>query len=146
MPERRRRRLVPLHKLADAGEREAGRRLSQGQRELIENEQRLEELRRFRDGYAEDVATQRSVEPARLQQTRLFLENLEAAVRQQEHVVEASRAAFETLRQNWIGSRRRSKVLDNAMQRLADDARSQRDSREQRAQDDVNQRPRDEET
>jgi flagellar FliJ protein len=129
-------RLDPLLQVMQRRQDEVARDVADQQRALLEQEARLDALRRYADEYAL-VPADASIAPALLANRLAFRERLDAAVAQQTSVVDHSRQRSEVERARLLLASRETKVL----QQLADSYRAQEtrvaDQRVQRELDDI---------
>ncbi len=131
-------RVKPVVKVAQNREREAARVFADSQRVLHEREQRLDELRRYRDEYRENYqARSRSGMSAQQMRTyRNFLLKLDAAVEQQEQAVHVAQCELTRQKARWMEKHVRTKALANMRTRYV--------TQEQRAAQRVEQKESDE--
>lgn len=128
----RSKRMHSVVNLAESKERDATRRLGESQVALQNHEARLAELRAFLDGYTGDLNGRETVfGAARLKDYRAFLDRLNAAIRHQEQLIEATQRECEVHRQHWLSTRRRAKALQEVAARYRNEERRQNERREQ---------------
>ncbi|SFF43766.1 FliJ protein [Fontimonas thermophila] len=120
--------LQPLHRLAEAREQDAARRLLERQRELAERERRLRELVQYLAEY-ESAAQVHNAQM--LMNRQAFLARLREAVAVQERLVEQARTNCDVERTHWLLQRREVSTLDQLIDRYR---RRERDVEAQRAQ------------
>ena len=124
-------RIDPLLNRAQDQEDAVARVLAERQRTLQQHEQRLDELRRYADEYAQSQLAATS--PAQLANRRAFLERLQSAVEQQSRTVDSSRQTVEVERGRLLLASRDKQVLEQlaasyrAQERVVDERRSQRE-------------------
>lgn len=108
-------RVKPIVKIALNREREAARIFAESQRVLQESEQRLAEVRRYREEYLENYqARGRGGMSAQQMRTyRNFLQKLDTAVEQQEQSVQLARSEFAQQKLHWMEKHLRTQALDN---------------------------------
>ncbi|BAO44310.1 flagellar export protein FliJ [Thiolapillus brandeum] len=84
-------------------EREMARRMSDCRTKLETDEERLLSLRQYRKQYLKGFHGMEGccLNPVQLQDYRAFLAKLDQAIAEQHHMVEQSRAAFESLQLQW---------------------------------------------
>ncbi|HEC16219.1 MAG TPA: flagellar export protein FliJ [Sedimenticola sp.] len=135
-------RFKPVLRVAESRERTAARQLGDSQRNMREQEARLEELRRYHQEYLErfDVAARSGMSAAQLREYQAFIAKLELAIREQEAIVQASDTDCCAKQAEWQQKRVRSQVLDKVVQRCESEERRTRESREQKETDERNQR------
>jgi flagellar FliJ protein len=134
----RSKRMQPVQRLAQNREQQAVRRLGESQQHLQSQQNKLEELRAYRDQYARDFETSGGggLDAARVQDYRVFLNRLNEAIRQQEAVIAESRVRHEESRQRWVESRSENQAIDKLVDRYRLEESKQRERREQKEQDD----------
>lgn len=129
-------RLDPLLQVMQRRQDEVARDVADQQRALLEQEARLDALRKYADEYAL-VPAEASIAPALLANRLAFRERLDAAVAQQTSVVDHGRQRSEVERARLKLASRETKVL----QQLADSYRAQEtrvaEQRVQREHDDL---------
>ena len=120
-------RVKPIVKVAQNREREAARVFADSQQLLQEREQRLAEVRRYREEYLENYqARGRAGMSAQQMRTyRNFLHKLDAAVEQQEHLVQDAQNALAQQKARWMEKHVRTQALDNMRTRYV--SQEQRD-------------------
>lgn len=135
-------RLKPVHRVAESREQTAARELGASRRHLNEQEERLNELRRYHTEYLERFHTAAKVgmSALQLQEYRAFLAKLERAIREQETVIANSRDVQEFKKDNWQQKHVRTQVLGNVIDRYKQAETKAEDKREQKESDDHSQR------
>jgi len=121
-------RVKPIVKIAQNREREAAQVFAGSQRVLQEREQRLVEVRRYREEYLENYQSKcRSGMSAQQVRTyRNFLQKLDAAVVQQEQLVNVAQSELEQQKARWMEKHVRTQALDNMRTRYV--TQEQRDA------------------
>lgn len=125
------RRIDPLLHRAQEREDAVARELAERQRHLNMHEERLSELRRYVDEYAQSQMAATS--PAQLLNRRAFLDRLESAVEQQTRTVDDTRQNVELERGRLLLASRDKQVLEQlaasyrAQERVVENRRSQRE-------------------
>lgn len=137
MAKKRSQRLEPVVKLAENEEQQAALALGDAQSSLAQAEERLEELRSYREEYINRFHANGAVGMSAVQMGdyRLFLSNLSRAIEQQTELVEQAAAVVEQQRQQWFSQRGKVKVLDNVVSRYQADEQRVLEKKEQREQD-----------
>lgn len=132
----RSRRLDPLLKVMQQRQDTAAREVAERDRQLAEQQERLEALRRYAEEYAAAPA-EASIAPALLVNRMAFRERLNAAVVQQAGIVDHNRQLGDVERARLLLASRETKVLE----KLADSYRAQEtraaEQRVQRELDDL---------
>jgi len=129
-------RLDPLLKVMQQRQDTAAREVAERERALLEQQQRLESLRRYAEEYAA-APDARTISPALLVNRLAFRERLNAAVVQQAGIVDHNRQLSDVERTRLLLASRETKVLEQ----LADSYRAQEskvaEQRVQRELDDM---------
>ena len=135
-------RFKPVLRVAESRERNAAHQFGNSQRNMQEQEAKLEELRRYHQEYLDrfNVAARSGMTAAQLREYQAFIAKLELAICEQETVVQASDTDCSTKQAEWQQKHVRSKVLDKVVQRCEAEERRTQESREQMETDDRNQR------
>jgi flagellar FliJ protein len=134
--------MQPVQRLAQNRKEQAVRRLGESQQHLQLQQNKLEELRAYRDQYASDFETSggAGLGAARVQDYRIFLNRLNEAIRQQETIIAESRVRHQESRQQWVDSRSHNQAIDKLVDRYRLEENKQRERREQKEQDERAQR------
>ena len=108
-------RVKPIVKVAQNRERAAAQAFAGCQRVLQEREQRLAEVRRYREEYLENYQSKgRSGMSAQEMRTyRNFLLRLDVAVEQQEQLVQVAQCELDQQKARWMEKHIRTRALDN---------------------------------
>jgi len=139
-------RLKPVVRVAESRERDAAKALGDCQRVLSEREVSLSELLSYRDEYRRrfQEAGSGGLNGSSLQDYRSFLNRLDGAIRQQRHLTEAARCAYEQQKRIWHEKWNRTKVLDKVVDRYRQQEAHMEARREQGEHDDRAQHTRSE--
>jgi len=134
-------RFKPVQRVAQSREQKAAKALGKSQREVHEQESRLDELKGYHREYLERFqgASAAGISVAQLQEYRAFLGKLERAIQEQEQRLQAIRQACSGHRDTWHDQHQRTQALGKVMERYQATERRQQDSREQKEQDDRSQ-------
>jgi flagellar FliJ protein len=134
---KRSKRFKPVVKVAENHEQEAARVLGSAQTALTQAQQRLGELKQYREEYISRFHTTGAVgmSAAQMVDYRAFLAKLDQAIVEQERVVEQAAAHVEQQRQEWFARRGKVKMLDTVVARYQADERRDADRKEQGDQD-----------
>ena len=125
-------RFHPIKEIADSREKSAGSIVAHAQALLQEREQKLEQLKRYREDYAErNEAMIGTLDSLRLQNYRAFLARLGEAIRQQEQAVQVAREDYERKRDAWRERKVEANALGQAIERFQSEERRVQDNREQ---------------
>jgi flagellar FliJ protein len=137
-------RLRPVHRVAESREQTAAKELGDSQRYVHEQEQRLEELRRYHAEYLERFhsAAKMGMSAMQLQEYRAFLAKLERAIKEQEHIIQDGRNVQKFKKDNWQQKHVRTQALGKVIDRYQKAETKAQDKIEQKESDDRNQRGR----
>lgn len=119
MPRSKSRRLEPVARVTSHREQEAMRALGQARQRLAAQEQRLSELREYRDDYQRRLQQRgaQGIDVGALHEYRRFVGQLDTAIRQQEEQVARARQACADCEAHWQARRIRSQAMDKAVAR-----------------------------
>ncbi|HHI94984.1 MAG TPA: flagellar export protein FliJ [Gammaproteobacteria bacterium] len=139
---KRSQRLAPVVKVAENREQQAARSLGDSQSALNQAQQRLDELKNYREEYIQRFHANGAVGMSAVQMGdyRLFLSNLSRAIEQQTALVQQAAAVVEEQRQKWFTRRGKVKMLGNVVSRFQADEQRVVDRKEQLEQDERAQR------
>ena len=139
---KRSQRLEPVVKVAENREQQAARSLGDSQSALNQAEQRLNELKGYREEYIQRFHANGATGMSAVQMGdyRLFLSNLSRAIEQQTGLVQQAIAVVEQQRQQWFSRRGKVKMLGNVVSRFQTDEQRVVDRKEQLEQDERAQR------
>jgi len=133
-------RFKPIGKLADSKEQHKAQILSKSKQALSDSEQRLNELKIYRAEYVESYTTagQQGMSVVNVRNYRLFLDNLDKAITQQEATVAELSQLMNQDKSQWLASLSRKKIMDKVIgkfkqQELKDDARKEQREIDDRA-------------
>jgi flagellar FliJ protein len=134
---KRSQRLEPVVKVAQNREQQAAKSLGDSQSALNQAEQRLEELKGYREEYIRRFHANGAVgmSAAQMGDYRLFLSNLSHAIEQQVELVKQAAAVVEQQRKKWFNRRGKVKMLDKVVSRFQTDEQRVVDKKEQSEQD-----------
>lgn len=113
----------------------AARDLAQFQAVVDEAQAQLSSLRTYRDDYRTSMRRAGATDLSRLQNERVFLSRLDAAVAAQEGVVANARASCEALRLKYRQTRQRTKAVGKVCAQRRDAERQQHERTEQKEAD-----------
>ncbi len=138
----RSKRLEPLSKLADLKHQDAARIWQQSRDELGRLQQRLAEVRAYREEYLARFhrAGNTGMSADQMKDYRVFLARLEEAVEQMEQAVAYTSKDCEQQRAVWAATRARSRALDEVIAQRRSEEVLDGLRREQRAIDDQGRR------
>jgi flagellar protein FliJ len=130
-------RLKPVRRVAETRERDAARVLGEAQRQLQDQQAKLEQLLAFQQEYQGrfDTACRGGISAGQLQEYLSFLGRLQQAVAQQEQAVEKSRQASMERRRHWQAKHTRTQAIGKVMARLQEGEQQDQERREQKDTD-----------
>ncbi len=130
-------RLKPVQRINESREKDAARALGNSVQTLQQHEQRLAELRQYREEYDQQVQQMgaNGMLASRLQQMQSFLHNLNQVIKQQQQIVEAARREQEVKRRSWQQAHGKTQVMDKVIDRYRADEQYQANKREQKEND-----------
>lgn len=139
---KRTRQIAPVQKAFSAAEQERAREMGAAARKLEVAQQKLAELRRYRDDYTAsfEARARNGSGVAALRDFQAFLARLDLAVRQQEEIVNQAREEQAVQTRNWQVAARRSRALDTVVERWQGEERRLEERHEQRQTDERAQR------
>jgi flagellar FliJ protein len=140
----RAKRLAPVQDLVDDTERRLATSLAAHERKLLEAQNKLNELVRYRGEYEKQL-TQRAgggIAAADLRDYQAFLARLGEAIRQQQGIVQRTATERDVERGRWQEAARRVKAIDHVVNQWQAEERRVLDKRDQRETDERGQRVR----
>ena len=137
-------RFKPVQRVAESQEQKAARAFGQSQRQMEDQEARLEELRQYHREYMQrfEKSSKLGMTAVQLNEYRAFLAKLEAAIKAQEEIVLASQQNRSSHKEKWQQKHMRSQVLDKVVARYTSEDRKKHEAREQKESDERSQRGR----
>jgi len=132
-------RLQPVVQVAENREQMAAQALGNAQLGLAASEQRLNELKRYREEYVRRFHDAGAIGMGanKLEDFRKFLANLSQAIDQQVRVVAQAARGVEDKRRHWLSSRSKTQILDTVVSRYQAEEQRQADRKEQRELDEL---------
>lgn len=132
-----------IRKIADQFEQRAARSLGQSQGNLTQQQQRLEELIRFRQEYNQQFLSTgaQGMDGATLQSFQRFLVQLDQAIAQQQQTVLAAERDCDSKRHTWQDKHKTTKIYDKTIERFVTQEQRTQSRKEQRESDDRVKRP-----
>lgn len=137
-------RFESIQRLADKKQKDAAARFGRERRERDEAQQRLEELRLYRQEYLRRYsdAANEGAPALRLRDYQVFIDKLECAIAEQERILEQHQMQCEQAKRNWSDEYTHSRAIGNVVERKRQDAQRKKARQEQRVQDDRSPRKR----
>jgi flagellar FliJ protein len=135
-------RLDIVQQMADRNERERAERLADAERNVVEAEQKLTSLERYRHEYEEQLAARGATgfEVSAVREFQAFLARLGEALVAQRQVLGTARAARDQVLSSWREAAQRAQVVQTLADRWQVEARRDEDRRDQRESDELAQR------
>lgn len=135
-------RLTPVIDMSEQEERDAARQLGKCQTQLMQAEQKLADLQRYRDDYHKQWlnAGSQGVSGQWMIGYQRFLSQLEDAIAQQERSTNWHRDVVEKARQSWQQRYARLEGLKKLVEKYHQEQRLVEDKREQKQMDEFSQR------
>lgn len=134
-------RMKPVLKIAENRERVSVKRLNEWQQLLTIQENKLLELREYRDEYTQhfQMNTTQGMSTVRMQDYRIFLHKLNQAIEEQAKVVRQTHEDCESCRKQWQVIHGKTKAVDHLVDRfkeqeLADIERAEQKESDERGQ------------
>lgn len=136
------RRLEPIVRVAENWEHQAAQQLGAAQQDLASAEQRLGELRHYREEYIRrfQAAGASGMGAGKMRDYQQFLASLNLAIDQQLRLVAIQAGKVEEKRRHWFASHQKTQVLDNVVTRYQSEEQRLENRREQKEQDERAQR------
>jgi flagellar FliJ protein len=130
-------RLKPLVKVAESKEKNAAKELGECVRIVQERQQRLDQLKQYRQEYAVRFQQEGAsgISAQKMNDYRAFIVRLDAGIKEQERLVIEAQRLLEDKKSFWHSKRSRTKALDNAVSRYRTDELRAVERREQRESD-----------
>jgi len=133
-------RFKPVQQIAQNRERKAAASLGDSLKDREAAAQKLQELRDYHKEYLEGfhLASQQGMGAARLQEYRAFLNKLQAAIKEQENVVNSAHQLCSSRRDQWRGQYTKTQALNNVVTRIRETEIKEQERKEQAATDERN--------
>jgi flagellar protein FliJ len=131
-------RFEPIQEIASTSAKDLSRVMAEAGRKVADLEQKLEQLKAYRDEYVRN-STQSSgaIDAVKLQNYRSFLDRLGEALNQHLKSLDAARADFEKRRAQWSEKRIEAESLNRVVDRFRREEQHAADRIEQREGDDA---------
>ena len=122
-------------------EDEAARAFEEANQAYRQQQQQLNELRRYREEYQNQMMDMGAggITAARFNQFRGFLAKLDQAIKQQEQAVAQVGQECERRRQVWLEARAKTQIMDKVVDRALDEEARREERAEQKAVDEMAQ-------
>lgn len=134
-------RFKPVQRVAESQEQKAAKAFGQSQRQMQDQEARLEELKQYHREYLQrfEETSRLGMSAVQLHEYRAFLAKLETAIKEQERIVRASQQNRSNHMANWQQKHMRTQVLDKVVARYTDAESKTNETREQKESDERSQ-------
>ena len=131
-------RLDPIMRLAEQKKSDAGRHLNSARNQQTQDQQQLEQLQGFYDEYLQQFerATSVGMNARQLSDFRIFLNNLESAIKQKSQQLVQADNHVEERRGEWLEKHQRSETLVSFQDKLSQQKSLSHSRKEQRELDD----------
>lgn len=141
---RKSKRMQSILKLAQHEEQAAIEALGESSRNVEANINQLEELKRYRTEYREQLLAQgeSGFSAAKMQQFQKFLYKLDEVIEQQKGQIVVSEQVREQRREMWLERRTRTNALDKVTQRYQASEAQEEQRRDQKESDELAQQRR----
>lgn len=140
--------MQPVKRMATDKSDAAAKAYAEARRKFEEQQQKLEQLERYRDDYRgqRGAAGGQGMDAFRLRDYNTFVARIDGAIEHQRSLVERTEAEAARRRSEWMQVLGRARAIDKVVTRYQDEERREGERREQRASDELAQRrrPRDE--
>ena len=127
-------RLTPVRRIAQDREDDAARRFAETQSKVAQTEAQLREMERYLQEYSGSAAGAH-LAPALLANREAFLRQLSEALRWQAKAVAEAKKAASAAREQWLGKRCDTHVLDRLIERSEAAAQRTQERRQQQEMD-----------
>lgn len=133
----RSKRIRPVVEIAENRERDAARQLGVSRQSVAEQEQRLEELLRYREEYNQRLTGEGSnrMGARKLQEYQIFLSRLNQAVEQQRQLLAQVKRECDEKSQHWAKHRTQARVMNKVEERYLKQEQHQEEKKEQKEMD-----------
>jgi flagellar FliJ protein len=140
----RSKRLQPVQRITESREKDAARVLGEFQKQLLQLQQQLAELERYREEYRNyyQQCGGAGFSAQKLLQLQHFLSKIGQAITQQQQAIINAQAQCELKKKLWFQARSRTHALDKVAERYQQDEQLQENRREQKDNDEFAQRHR----
>ncbi len=134
-------RLKPIHGFAERKEQDAARLFGHAQKQVQQEEGKLEQLRQYHLEYLARFqdAARSGMGAARMIEFRAFITKLEKAIQQQEEALALAKEQNQQAKSEWQRKQSRSKAIGKAVEHHEQREQRDQDQREQKEQDERSQ-------
>jgi flagellar FliJ protein len=131
-------RFEPIQEIATNSANDLSRSMAEAGRKVADLEQKLGQLKTYRDEYVRKSAhSNGAIDAVKLQNYRSFLDRLGEALNQQMKLLEVAREEFEKRRAQWSEKRVEAESLNRVVDRFRKDEQHAADRKEQREGDEA---------
>jgi flagellar FliJ protein len=134
----------PVQHVAEERAKKAADAYVEARRKWEQQQQRLQQLRNFRDEYQDQRTASggTGMDAFRLRDYNAFIARIDVAIEQQLQTITKTEQEVQRLRQIWIEKRGHSKAIDKVVVRYQDDERRDEERKAQKQSDERAQRSR----
>ena len=139
----RSKRMQPVQQYVGKLEKDALQEFGQCQKTLQEQQQQLQQLRTYRQEYADQMTASSNnggMTAGRMQDYQAFMAKLGEAIQQQEQTIARMGHDLVEKRSHWKKSHVKSQAVDKAVGRFSQQENADREKMEQKLQDEANLR------
>jgi flagellar FliJ protein len=131
-------RFEPIQEIASTSAKDLSRVMADAGRKVADMEQKLEQLKAYRDEYVRNsTQSNGAIDAVKLQNYRSFLDRLGEALNLHLKSLDAARKEFEKRRAQWSEKRIEAESLNRVVDRFRKEEQHAADRREQREGDDA---------
>ena len=137
-------RIKRVQSLAESVERSYCQAMGEAQRQLVEHQRQLEELKTYREDYASKRnpgTPGKAISSAQYSDYQNFLQRLDDAVHAQSEAVRSTERDRDVHRDRWLVKRRKTESLKRVVERFATDETQRGKRLQQKQQDELPPRP-----
>lgn len=135
-------RFQTVVRYTESKEDEAAKQLAESQKNLVDQQSRLESLTQFKDEYAQGFTRsgQQGMRASQLRDYQAFMTKLQNAVDQQQRMVEIAVENLESKRKQWLHTRNETRKANTLLDRYLLQEQRLQDKLEQKDSDERGQR------
>ncbi|MBI2380942.1 MAG: flagellar export protein FliJ [Gammaproteobacteria bacterium] len=136
-------RMQPVSRIADQRERKAAQAFGDARQAASHQEQRLNELRSYRQEYVERFEAQgrSGLSGAQVRDYQRFIDQLDRAIAQQEDALRKARESLQGSKQEWLNKNTKATAIRNVVGRFRRNEAHQGERAEQKEVDNRPPRP-----
>lgn len=136
-------RMQPVSRIADQRERQAAQAFGEARQAASQLEQRLQDLRAYRQEYLERFEEQgrRGLSGAQVRDFRRFIDQLDRAIAQQEEALSQAHDRLQGSKKEWQTKSTKATAIRNVVNRFRQNEAQASERREQKENDNRRHRP-----